>query len=335
MLSAESGWEPQYQTVYAGEQLLAACPLFCKTNSYGEYIFDWAWADAYRRYGIQYYPKLVASTPFTPATGAKLLFRSGSDRESLARELLAAAKAEADRQNCSSLHYLFLAHDEAAFFESADFFLRHSFQYHWENPGYASFDDFLGRLKPKRRKQIQRERTQLKETGLDIRVVTAEELSEEDADLFFRFYARTIAKMQAIPYLNRAFFRRVFAAMRENITLVLAEDRGEPLAGALFFHKGRHLYGRYWGALADVRHLHFELCYYRPIEWAIERGVTLFEAGAQGEHKIARGFVPKLTLSAHWIRRPDFRAAIAGFIAEEKAAIKSYFAELSEHDPYL
>lgn len=325
-----TGWLPAHLTLTRGNKLEGASFLYEKSNSYGEYIFDWAWADAYHRHQVPYFPKLVSAVPFTPATGPKLLAASAD----VARRLIRAGLVEMETRRCSSLHYLFIAPEEIAHFEEQGFLIRHSFQYHWRNRNYRSFDDFLAALKRRKRKQISREREQL-DPGIGVRVLTGEALLPEHAEIFYSFYSSTIQKMGAIPYLTPDFFARVFSSMRDEVYFFIAEERGRPVAGSLCYRRGENLYGRYWGSTKDVRHLHFELCYYRPLELAIEKGLKLFEAGAQGEHKVARGFLPELTYSAHFVRHPAFRDAIARFIEEEKVGIQGLFDEIRDHDPYL
>jgi predicted N-acyltransferase len=322
-------------TVWDGSRLEAACPLYSKLHSYGEYIFDWSWADAYERHGVPYYPKLSAASPFTPATGAKVLVRPGGDVGDAYDRILGGALALMAETKQSSLHFLFLDPGELPHFERAGFILRHSFQYHWHNQNYQSFDDFLSRLKPKKRRQIVRERSQLAGVGLEFKVVTGDELTAQHAEMFYPLYRATTDKMRAIPYLTPDFFKRVFTTMKQHVVLMFAEDQDGVVGAALYYRKGTSLFGRYWGASRDVRNLHFELCYYQPIEWAIANGLKLFEAGAQGEHKIARGFVPALTYSAHWIAHPEFRVAIAAFVRDEKAAIEAAFADMAPHLAYV
>ncbi len=330
-----TGWTPLYLTAFSKGALQGASYLYTKEHSYGEYIFDWNWVQAYEKFQIPYFPKLLGAVPFTPATGPKFLFAAGADRESVASALITAALLEMETLNYSSLHYLFITPEEIPSFQKAGFQIRHSFQYHWSNPGYANFHDFLNSLKPRKRKQIARERAQLQDAELTLRTVTGDELTPDLAKLFYRFYLATITKMDALPYLSEDFFVEVFGTMREQIVLFIAEERGEAIAGSICYFKGDTLYGRYWGSSREVRNLHFELCYYQPIEWAIAKGIRRFEAGAQGEHKIARGFLPTLTYSAHWIRHPQFRDAIGRFIEEEKRAIRDLFEKLKEHSPLL
>jgi len=325
----DAGWIPHYLVEPEGASFL-----YLKNNSYGEYIFDWAWADAYHRHGMAYFPKLVSAIPFTPATGPKLLFSPVADRDAVAARLLLAAKKKTEEQNASSLHYLFLTREELSYFEREEFLIRHSFQYHWKNREYGSFDDFLSVLKSRKRKQILKERREAQGNGINIMRLSGEALKPEHAGIFHGFYLSTVEKMGASAYLNLDFFRRVFETMKKEIILILAEERGQPVAGALYFEKGSSLFGRYWGASKELPYLHFELCYYQPIEYAIGKGLKAVEAGAQGEHKVARGFLPELTYSAHWIRHPAFREAIGRFIDEEKLAIEAHFAAWKEHSPY-
>jgi uncharacterized protein len=336
-IGGASGWSPVYLVCEEGGRLLGALPLYLKTNSYGEYIFDWGWAQAYREHGFSYYPKLVAAVPFTPATGPKILVQPDvEDRGAVARALLDAARRLADEWDVSSSHALFLPEEELDEFTHRGFAVRHSLQFHWRNRGYGAFSDYLDALVSKRRRQILRERRQLEGEGLQIERLTGEDLGSEHATLMYRFYLATYDKKWGSPYLTRAFFEEAFRTIKDRILLVLARElrTGRPVAGALNFFKGRNLYGRYWGAAEERRNLHFELCYYQAIEFAIERGLKLFEAGAQGEHKLARGFLPSLTYSAHEIRHPGFRRAIERYLAEEREMLAEDMAAYLHHDPY-
>ena len=340
-----SGWAPSYLVCKDGERLLGALPFYLKTDSYGEYIFDWEWARAYREYGLSYYPKLVAAVPFTPATGPRLLVRrdageSGeAGRAAVGRALLDAARDLGDDLGVSSSHALFLPEDELEAFSQRGFAVRHSLQFHWRNRGYDAFGDYLEALVSKRRRQVARERRQLEGEGLEIERLTGEALGDEHASIMHRFYLGTFDRKWGFPYLTGPFFREVFRTMKDRTLLVLARDRasgqpGRPVAGALNFFKGEALFGRYWGAAEERRNLHFELCYYQAIEFAIERRLRLFEAGAQGEHKLARGFLPTLTYSAHEIRHPGMGRAIGRYIEDEKRYIAAAIAEYGLHDPY-
>jgi predicted N-acyltransferase len=331
----EPGWEPRYLTLWEGKQLQAACYLYRKTNSNGEYIFDWDWANAYQRYGQRYFPKLTSAVPFTPATGPKLLVAADSSNpRELQQQLLASALELVQQEGCSSLHFLFIPAEEREIYEAAGLLLRHSFQFHWQNQGYGSFEDFLSRLRSKRRKEILRERRQVQEQGLEVILLRGEEIEPKLCRVMYDFYLTTIDRKWAMPYLSYEFFQYIFTHFRDQLVLALARKQGRWVAGTINYHKGPHLFGRYWGCRQDFRSLHFELCYYRLIEYAIEQGVQRFEAGAQGAHKIQRGFLPNLTYSAHWIAHPAFHRAIGEFIEEEKRSIQSNIEDNPELSPY-
>ncbi len=327
-----SGWKPVYFLLLKGDSLKGAVFAYEKTHSYGEYIFDWAWASAYQRVGIPYYPKLVSAVPMTPATGPRLLVPDGAD-SAKARELLVDAVLEhASRNQMSSVHFLFCTTAELSLLEKKGFLVRHSYQFHWRNRDYVSFEDFLSKLKGRKRKQIQTERASTKE--FSFRVLSGGELTEQAATAMDRFYRSTTEKKQGIDYLQPGFFHSLFQAARDEIVFFTASRGGTMVAGSLCFHKGAHLYGRHWGAAEEIPGMHFELCYYRPIEFAISRGVQLFEAGAQGDHKIARGFLPEYTYSAHWIRHPEFKLEIGKFLQHETASLKSGIEAFAPHSPY-
>jgi uncharacterized protein len=337
-IGRRSGWSPAYLVCKNGADVLGALCLYLKTDSYGEYIFDWEWARAYRQYGLSYYPKLVAAVPFTPATGPKLLVKPDLDvatRTRVTKALLEAADDLGTEYSVSSSHALFVPQEELSEFTGRGFTVRHSLQFHWHNRGYETFSDYLAALSGKRRRQISRERRQLGDEGLEILHLTGDALLPEHAALMHGFYLATLDGKWGVPYLNRAFFDEVFKTMKDRTMLVLASDgAGIPVAGALFFLKDRSLFGRYWGTMQHRRNLHFELCYYQAIEFAIGRGFKLFEAGAQGEHKLARGFLPSLTYSAHKIRDPAFRRAIGEYIESEKEMLAGVMEEYASHDPY-
>jgi uncharacterized protein len=337
-IGRSTGWSPEYLVCEDRESILGALCLYLKTDSYGEYIFDWEWARAYQQYGLPYYPKLVAAVPFTPATGPKLLLRSDLDVATRARVTEALLKATEDlgtSYGVSSSHALYLPEAELEAFTRRGFAVRHSLQFHWRNQGYETFSDYLGALSGKRRRQILRERRQLEGEDLEISHLSGDSLLPEHAALMHTFYLATLDGKWGVPYLNRAFFDEVFRTMQDRTLLLLASDAaGRPIAGALFFLKDSSLFGRYWGASEHRRNLHFELCYYQAIEFAIERGFRLLEAGAQGEHKLARGYLPTLTYSAHKIRDPTFGHAIGEYIESEKQMLRSVMEEYASHDPY-
>lgn len=314
-LGRRTGWFPRFDL---REDWAAVS--FLKTNSFGEYIFDFAWAQAFENHGLRYYPKRVLAAPFTPATGPKLLGGGGAD-------LAAALAEEAARDGESSVHALFIPEEELPAFETAGYLIRHSFQYHYLRPaGDRDFADYLARFKSKRRREIRRERAQVRAAGITIERLTGDALTAEHARLMAGFYATTVDKRGGHEYLTPEFFDGVFRTMKDRLLFVLARDpRGEPVAGALNYVKGDALFGRHWGARAEYRGLHFELCYYQGLEYVFEKGLRLFEAGAQGEHKFYRGFLPRLTYSAHRIFDPRFADAIRDFIRAERREIAELF----------
>ncbi len=328
--SGKSGWAPQYLTAWNGARLAGAVPLYVKSHSYGEYVFDWAWAEAYETHGLAYYPKLVAAVPFTPATGARLLAADAGVRERLARALLDTAQGA----RVSSLHVLFPEAADATALRATGLLERSSVQFHWRNAGYAGFDDFLGRLSHDKRKKIRQERKRVADAGVDLRRVTGREASAADWDFFTACYRRTYRAHRSTPYLTRAFFGMIAERMPENVLLVIAERDGTPIAAALDLFGGGTLYGRYWGATEYVPGLHFEACYYQGLEFCIERGIALFEGGAQGEHKHARGFLPETTRSFHWLAHPAFNKAVDDYLGREGENIAAYVDELNDRSPF-
>jgi predicted N-acyltransferase len=310
--------------------LVGAMPLYVKTHSYGEYVFDWAWADAYERHGLAYYPKLLCAVPFTPATGPRLLARDGAIRERLARALLDTAKAS----NVSSLHVLFPADGDAAALRELGLLERSGVQFHWRNAGYGTFEDFLGALSHDKRKKIRQERRRVADAGVTLRRATGREATAADWDFFALCYRRTYREHRSTPYLNREFFGMLAERMPDNVLLVVAEHQGKPIAAALDLFGKDALYGRYWGSTEYVPGLHFEACYYQALEFCIERGIALFEGGAQGEHKHARGFSPEVTRSFHWLAHPAFERAIDEYLEREGAHIAAYVDELNDRSPF-
>jgi predicted N-acyltransferase len=337
-LGSRTGWKPFYICCFIETRLAGAFLCFSKTNSYGEYIFDFAWAQAFESYGLRYYPKLVSAIPFTPATGPKLLLDStltGEKKLTVARLLLEKSQELKKSISASSLHALFIPETETSIFAQANFTIRHSFQYHWRNENFKDFPDFLSQLRAKRRKEIVRERRQALESGVKISRLTGDQLTPKHAELMYQFYTDTVGKMGGFAYLTKDFFRQVFLNMKHKILFVLAEkESGEPVAGALNYFGKDTLFGRHWGCVEDFKSLHFELCYYQGIEFAIEKKFSLFEAGAQGEHKFQRGFLPSLTYSAHQIDDPNLGPAIDEFIGEEKKQITLLFAQYGEQTPF-
>ncbi|MDS0859716.1 GNAT family N-acetyltransferase [Burkholderia pseudomultivorans] len=333
----ETGWSPHFVTLTDARtgRLAAAAPVYAKQHSYGEYVFDWAWADAYQRNDLPYYPKLLCAVPFTPVQGTRLLAADDDARRRLAATLLAFA----EQSDVSSLHVLFPTGDEARLLESMGMMLREGVQFHWINDGYRHFDDFLGTLEQKKRKNIRAERRKVHDAGVRFRRLTGDQIGDADWRFFSRCYRQTYREHFSSPYLNLDFFRTIGATMPENLLLVIAEADGRPIASALaVYRRGEHgggtLYGRYWGALEHVPCLHFETAYYQLLEFCIEAGLDTFEGGAQGEHKLARGFLPTVTHSAHWLAHPAFSDAVARFLERETEHIHAYVDELREHDPF-
>ncbi len=328
--SVKSGWQPQFLTLWQEQELVAALPLYAKGHSYGEYVFDWAWADAYERNGLQYYPKLLSAIPFTPVTGSRLLARDGEARAAL----IAAIRNVQENNSFSSTHILYPPVEQAEQLREAGFMLRSGVQFHWLNAGYRNFEEFLATLERKKRKNIRAERRKVQEAGIHFRHIPGHEASNEDWVFFKRCYDHTYAMHRSTPYLNLDFFQRIGASMPQHIRLIVAEKDGVPIASSLLIHDEQTVYGRYWGALQHIDCLHFETAYYQPLEFCIAANMTCFEGGAQGEHKMARGFLPQKTWSAHWLAHPVFSDAIEDFLKRESGGIDSYIDELNERNPF-
>ena len=326
----ETGWTPRYLTAWRGTLLVGAMPLYVKTHSYGEYVFDWSWADAYRRHGRHYYPKLVCAVPFTPATGPRLIAADAATRG----ELLAGALSLLADEHLSSLHILFPQADEASACAAAGMLLRDSMQFHWTNPGYRDFADFLSTMNHTKRKRISQERRKLGAAGVTFRRLLGREIDGRHWSFFYRCYTTTYRRHHSTPYLSLAFFERIGATLPEQIVLVLGERDGRPICTALDVFSADTLWGRYWGSTEFVPGLHFEACYYQAIEFCIERRIAQFEGGAQGVHKLARGLLPVTTRSAHAIADPDFARAIARFTADERAEVAHAVEELEAASPF-
>jgi predicted N-acyltransferase len=327
----ETGWQPQYIALYdKDERLAAALPLYVKGHSYGEYVFDWAWANAYQEHGLDYYPKLLSAIPFTPVSGPRLLARDAPARAALVDVLVKTQKAT----DVSSTHVLFPPDEQAKQLADAGFLLRSGVQFHWMNAGYATFDEFLATLEQKKRKNIRAERRKVREAGVTLRRVRGPAITDEEWRFFARCYRNTYSEHFSKPYLNLDFFRRIGKTMPDNLLLVIAERDGHPIAASLVVHDKTTLYGRYWGALEHVPCLHFETAYYQPLEFCIEQGIQVFEGGAQGEHKMARGFLPTRTWSAHWLAHPSFLDAVARFLEREAGGIDDYIDELNDRSPF-
>ncbi|MCG6873155.1 MAG: GNAT family N-acetyltransferase [Gammaproteobacteria bacterium] len=332
---ADTGWQPHHLLLRdsAGQALLGAMPAYIKSHSWGEYVFDWAWADAYRRHGLAYYPKLLCAVPFTPVTGTRLLCAPGAP-PAVRDQLLAGTLKEATSLGLSSAHWLFTAETDRPALTAAGLLPRSDHQFHWHNAGYTDFEDFLSALSARKRKNIRRERRRVSEAGITTRVAPAIEMQTADWDRIFDFYRATVARKGAIPYLTREFFSAIARTLPDQVRLALACQGSEIVAVALLLEDRETVYGRYWGCQDYFDGLHFELCYYRPIEYCIATGLARFEAGAQGEHKLSRGLLPQPTSSFHWLSHPGFADAIARHLEHEQAHETAYRDLLSQHTPY-
>lgn len=332
-VGAGTGWQPQYLTAYLAGQLIGVAPMYVKSHSQGEYIFDHNWAHAYERAGGRYYPKLQVAVPHTPATGRRLLVRPGFEETGTAA-LIQGAVQLADSNNLSSVHLTFCTEDEARRGEEIGLLRRKTQQFHWRNEGYADFDGFLASLSSRKRKNIRKERARAQDFGGTIQTFSGDDLRPEHWDAFWRFYQDTGARKWGTPYLTRAFFDIAQETLRDDMALVLAERDGRWIAGALNFIGAQTLYGRYWGCTEHHPCLHFELCYYRAIDIAIKRGLARVEAGAQGEHKLARGYLPTPTWSLHWVNDPGFADAISTYLKAERDAVDEEITVLTEYGPF-
>lgn len=326
----DTGWEPQYLTLWQDRQLKAALPLYLKYHSYGEYVFDWAWAEAYERHNLPYYPKLLSAIPFTPVTGGRLL----ADDEPARQALVHALGELQSATQTSSTHVLYPPEAEAQTLAQAGFMLRSGVQFHWHNEGYRDFAEFLSTLERKKRKNILAERRKVTEAGVTFRHFSGTQASEKDWRFFHRCYRHTYSAHYSTPYLNLDFFLRIAADMPQNLLLTVAYRDDQAIAASLVVHDQQSLYGRYWGALEEVPCLHFETAYYQPLEFCIDHKIAWFEGGAQGEHKMARGFLPQKTWSAHWLAHPSFADAVERFLEREGGGINDYLSELNERNPF-
>ena len=351
----KTGWTPRFITLWDGATLAAGCALYLKDHSYGEYVFDHAWANAYHQHGLPYYPKALIAPPFTPVPGPRLLARNSAERLLLVKAVIAWC----DENKLSSLHLLFSAENDVKACEEAGLMLRHTVQFHWTNtePGYKSFDEFLMSLAQEKRKKIRQERKKVAGAGITFRWAQGKDISNDDWDFFYQCYERTYYEHGNAPYLSRDFFQRMQDTMPENWLMFVAEhgegEEKQQIATSLIaisasshWAEGQNdiakqseksiltAYGRYWGALARVDSLHFEACYYQPLQWCIEHGYKSFEGGAQGEHKMARALLPVKTTSAHWLAHPSFADAVDRFLQREGAGIDDYLGELERRNPY-
>ena len=329
-LGEESGWQTSHLTASIGDEIIGILPLYLKYHSQGEYVFDHSWADAYHRFGGQYYPKLLSAVPFTPVSGARILATDIKTK----RALLAAAKMICDNNNLSSFHINFPTQSEWEMMGEAGLLQRKNLQYWWDNENYKNFDDFLSRFSASRRKTIKRERRDAAR-DLEIKTISGNEITETHMDFMYKFIASTYDRKWGSPYLTREFFSEILGTMREKIVLFFAYQYGEPIAGAINFWGNDTLFGRQWGALKDIPFLHFEICYYQAIEFAIKHGIKRVEAGTQGDHKLSRGYLPHPVYSAHYIRDEALRIPVEDFLQRETRAIEGHINDLrNNHSPF-
>ena len=324
------GWQPSHIAVYDDGRLAGASPAYIKHNSYGEFVFDWGWADAYRRNGLKYYPKLVIAIPYTPAYGPRLLAGSGKHSPMIRQRLIDTAQDTVAANDLSSAHWLFCDEPSREPLQQAGMLWRSDFQYHWANDGYSSFEQFLSRLNSKKRKNIRQERRKVADAGITTEVINGDDLSEEQWHALYDFYRITFMRKSGAPTLTFEFFQ----AMSHRLRAILARHGRRTVAGAVCFEGNNTLYGRHWGCYEDYDSLHFEVCYYAGIEYCIGRGLARFEPGAQGEHKIARGFMPTRTVSAHWIAHDGFREALREHLDHEARVMDDYYQQLMSSQPY-
>ena len=332
--TARTGWLPQFLTLWRdieGQQSLSgAVPLYVKSHSYGEYVFDWSWAEAYQRNGLEYYPKLLSAIPFTPCSGGRLLAQTAADRKILLDGLLSLA----EQSDVSSLHVLFPDAQDQQMLIDKGMMPRTSIQFHWQNASYKSFDDFLATMSHDKRKKVKQERRKVVDAGITFNRLVGRDISDADWDFFVECYDHTYRAHFSTPYLNRKFFGLIGERMPENVLLIVAEREGKRVASALNLFSEHTLYGRYWGGLEFHSGLHFETCYYQALEFCIARGIQVFEGGAQGEHKLARGFMPVKCHSAHWLKHPQFAKAVEDFLRRESSGMEQYVNELGESSPF-
>ena len=331
----KSGWQPLHLSCRdAAGALVGALPLYLKSHSYGEFVFDWAWADAYQRHGLSYYPKLVAAVPFSPVPGTRLLLGAGMDQEKTAAALLDALQILAKELKVSSVHCLFPQETELSLWNNAGYLTRHDCQFHWHDRDYRDFEHFLASFTADKRKKVHRERRRIAEAGIVMRWLSVPELDGRLMDALYRFYTATYLKRGRTPYLKRSFFEELRETLPGALVVNFAFLNDEPVAAAICLRGGDTLYGRHWGSEHDYHSLHFEACYYQGIEYCLREGLKHFNPGTQGEHKISRGFEPTYTYSCHWLARPEFRAAIDEYLRREQHQIAAYLRETGEHLPF-
>jgi predicted N-acyltransferase len=333
-VDARHGWLPYHVAIRDGSRLVAAAPLYLKGNSHGEFVFDWSWAHAYAEHGLPYYPKLLCAVPYSPVAGARLLVGQGANADALRGKLVEAIRSRADELGFSSAHANFTGEADSGAFASAGWLARFDWQFHWHNRGWRTFEEFLASLNSRKRKNIRQERARVASQGAECRVLHGGELDDQEWAALHAFYLATFEERGNHPVLTLDFFRHLGRAMPRNVVAVLCRRGGTLVAGALMLRSAHTLYGRYWGCREQVDGLHFEACYYQGIEYCLREGLASFEPGAQGEHKLARGFLPTRTRSFHWIADARFRDAIARSLRQEARALEDYRDELLRHSPY-
>ncbi|MCY4182703.1 MAG: GNAT family N-acetyltransferase [Gammaproteobacteria bacterium] len=315
-----SGWLPRHLALYEGDQCVGVVPLYSKTNSWGEYVFDWSWANAYQQHGLAYYPKLLTAAPFTPSVGRRLFGRAADEPALVCERIRRLALAE----GASSWHVLFPADEEVALLRGQGLHIRHGTQFHWRNRGYRSFDDFLASMVSRKRKNLRKERRRVRDQGICFHLTEGADIGEAQWANFYLHYQTTYLQRGMQGYLSQAFFHEIAREMPEQLLLINAEHSGRDIAAALFFHNDETLFGRYWGCREEREFLHFETCYYQGLDYAITKGLRSFDSGAQGEHKIQRGFEPITTHSAHWLANAEFNRAVGRFVEQERSHISEY-----------
>ncbi len=328
------GWLARHIAAYEDGKLIGAIPIYEKDNSYGEFVFDWSWADAYQRHGLPYYPKWVIAAPYTPASGPRILVDPEYDWQNVCTHMLEGLQELQAVDNISSIHFLFTTDRETRFLENQGYMTRLGCQFHWHNQGYRDFTDFLDTFTAKKRKNVKQERKYAATAAVDIEIIRGCDASDEQLLAAELFYRKTFDEKWGTATLNLGFFTQIAASMGEQLLLIMARRNGQYIAGAICFKDERTLYGRHWGCIEDHAHLHFELCFYQGIEYCIQHGLQVFEPGAQGEHKISRGFLPTPTWSAHWITNPQFSRAIQHFLQQETEGMQDYIRTMQERSPY-
>lgn len=335
VVNQKTGWFPQHLLVHRDQQLVAVMPLYIKSHSYGEYVFDWSWADAYHQHGHDYYPKLLAAIPYTPCTGPRICYDKTIDLGSLLEAITTAIRSHCEKLNLSSFHLLFPGKQLHKQFCKNHFMSRTAVHFQWFNQGFQHFDDFLNRFSSRKRKNLKKERRAIIDAGISFDIFSGSEMTDKLWERFYWFYQTTYAKRSGHGgYFNQTFFQQISKTLSDHLVVILAKKEGEYIAGALNFRDQKTLYGRYWGCIKEIEYLHFETCYYQGIEYCIKQGLEHFDPGVQGEHKLARGFEPVFTYSNHYLNESPFQQAISQFLAREKPMIEDYYRDCEERLPF-